>query len=277
MKTPSAFLFTPSISLLPSLRHGLQTKSNDPLGTMISSRKISWENRLNDRFSFTSCCCYESYSDSVEYEEGDDSEAISQFGTFQYWDDMYVGMGDFPQDEYSWYFGWEVIKPFFKEYVPVGGGKDKDNNPRILVPGVGNDPILLDLLGDGYKELTAFDYTKNAIDRQHDLLSYKPDMLDYVTLRVMDARKLDDDWKENKFCAVIEKGALDAIYLSGEGNVEKAVSEMKQVVKSGGIFMSVSGVVPEELRRQLFNTDDWEWVRDGSDDLKAGCFIFRRK
>ena len=148
MKTPSAFLFTPSISLLPSLRHGLQTKSNDPLGTMISSsRKISLENRPDDRFSFTSCCCYESYSDSVEYEGGDDSEAISQFGTFQYWDDMYVGMGDFPQDEYSWYFGWEVIKPFFKEYVPVGGGKDKDNNPRILVPGVGNDPILLDLLG----------------------------------------------------------------------------------------------------------------------------------
>ena len=274
MKRPSAFLLAPRISLSSSLRYGLHTKlKNDPSATIISPRKISWENRL-DGFSFMTC--YESSSNSVEYDEGD-SEAISQFGTFQYWDDMYVGMGDFPQDEYSWYFGWEVIKPFFKEYVPVCVGKDSAQQPRILVPGVGNDPILLDLLGDGYKDLTAFDYTKNAIDRQHDLLSYKPAMSDYVTLRVMDARKLDDDWKENKFCAVIEKGALDAIYLSGEGNVEKAVSEMKQVVKSGGIFLSVSGVVPEELRRQIFNTDDWEWVRDGSDDLKAGCFIFRRK
>jgi hypothetical protein len=71
-------------------------------------------------------------------------------------------------------------------------------------------------------------------------------------------------------------------------------------LQKGGIFVSVSGVVPDELRRNLFpcvdaaasafsddhhqqqqqqhnhHTTYWEWLRDGSQDLKAGCFIFRK-
>jgi len=211
-----------------------------------------------------------------------DSDAKSQFGTFQYWNDMYVGMGDFPQEEYSWYYGWEVIKPYFMKHVDPAKKTSNmssinQQQPRVLIPGIGNDPILLDLLREGYRDLTAFDYTENAISRQEDLLTYTSDGSEYVSLRVMDARKLDDDWSNEKFDAILEKGALDAIYLSGNGNVEKAASELKRVLRSGGIFLSVSGVIPEELRRDLFKTDDWDWIRDGSDDLKAGCFIWRRK
>jgi SAM-dependent methyltransferase len=225
---------------------------------------------------------YLSNNDGVGQAEND-SDAKSQFGTFQYWDDMYVGMGDFPQDEYSWYYGWEVIKPYFKEHVPVEKNKkkvssnsEKSKQPNILIPGIGNDPILLDLLREGYEDLVAFDYTENAISRQEDLLSYTSHGSETVSLKVMDARKLDEDFPNENFDAILEKGALDAIYLSGDGNVEKAASELKRVLKIGGIFLSVSGVVPEELRREIFNTDDWEWIRDGSDDLKAGCFIWRR-
>ena len=31
----------------------------------------------------------------------DDSEALSQFGTRAYWDDVYLGRGDFPSEEYA--------------------------------------------------------------------------------------------------------------------------------------------------------------------------------
>ena len=34
-------------------------------------------------------------------EINDDSEAISAFGTREYWDDLYSGRGDFPADEYT--------------------------------------------------------------------------------------------------------------------------------------------------------------------------------
>jgi hypothetical protein len=41
--------------------------------------------------------------------------------------------------------------------------------------------------------------------------------------------------------------------------------------------MSISGVVPEDVRRTLFPVQDWDWVRDGTMDLKAGCFVWKKK
>mmetsp|Transcript_1502 Transcript_1502/g.2036 ORF Transcript_1502/g.2036 Transcript_1502/m.2036 type:complete len:240 (-) Transcript_1502:103-822(-) len=194
----------------------------------------------------------------------DDMEATSAFGTRQYWDEVYSGVGDFPKEEYSWYYGYSVIKPYFIDAV------SKDST--ILCPGIGNDPILLDLHESGYKNLVAFDYSGHAIDRQKDLLAYQPNAK--VELYEMDARELEISWT-NRFDAVLEKGALDAIFLSGEGNVEKAVQELDRVLKPGGVIISVSGVVPEELRRSLFQC--YEWVRNGSNDLQAGMFVFRKR
>jgi hypothetical protein len=31
------------------------------------------------------------------------------------------------------------------------------------------------------------------------------------------------------------------------------------------------------LRQRLLPETDWEWIRDGINDLKAGCFIFRKR
>jgi SAM-dependent methyltransferase len=197
--------------------------------------------------------------------EYDDSEARSQFGTKEYWDELYVGRGDFPSDEYSWYYDWEGYGKYVKEYIP-------DKVSRILIPGIGNDSILSDLLQNGYEQLTGIDYSDHAIERQIDLISYQYSD-DVAELQSMDARQMDPDWTD-QFTAVIEKGAFDAIYLSGDGNLELTVKEIERVLKQGGVLISVSGVVPPELRRELFK--DWKWLRDGTDDLQAGCFVLTR-
>ena len=206
--------------------------------------------------------------------DNDDSQARSQFGTKDYWDDMYEGFGDFSKDEYEWYFGWSDIKPLFRQHVPA----DTSATTKLLIPGMGNDPLLLDLVGAGYRDITAFDYSEGAVERQAELLSYDSNAEDAVTLLCRDARALDEDWT-NAFDAVLEKGCLDALYLSDEtdGNVAKAAEEMHRVLKPGGIFMSVSGVVPAELRREIFDTEKYEWLRDGTDDLKAGCFVWKKR
>lgn len=232
----------------------------------------------------------ETSSSTTHRTDFDDSNAQSQFGTKSYWDDMYSGMGDFSSEEYSWYFGWGEIKSHFVEYAPQPLKKsnkkkrkgDDDNNdrteiePKMLVPGIGNDSILLDLYNHGYSDITAFDYSQSAVDRQTELLSYNSQASDDIKLKVRDGRKLDAEW-ESRFDIIFEKGALDAIYLSGDGYVNLAVEELMRVIKQGGIFISVSGVVPQELRRKLFPTDQWEWLRDGSEDLRAGCFVWKRR
>mmetsp|Transcript_22563 Transcript_22563/g.64916 ORF Transcript_22563/g.64916 Transcript_22563/m.64916 type:complete len:256 (+) Transcript_22563:102-869(+) len=207
--------------------------------------------------------------------ENDDSEARSQFGTKDYWDDMYQGYGDFDKDEYEWYFGWSEIKPFFQQHVPIPDASDRT---KLLIPGMGNDPLLLDLVGAGYRDITAFDYSEGAVERQTELLSYDSNAEDAVALLCRDARALDEDWT-NAFDAILEKGCLDALYLSDEsdGNVVKSAEELHRVLKPGGIFMSVSGVVPAELRREIFSTEKYEWLRDGTDDLKAGCFVWKKR
>jgi SAM-dependent methyltransferase len=179
----------------------------------------------------------------------------------------YAGRGDFPADEYSWYYGWETLGKHVKEYIP--------KESHILLPGIGNDPVLADLVQAKYFRLTAMDYSEYAVERQQDLLSFTklPQAAD-IHICQGDVRRLPVEWS-GQFDAVVEKGVLDAVYLSGDGNVEQAVDNLHRVLRPGGIFISVSGVVPEELRKSLFQ--DWTWLRDGSDDLQAGCFVFRKK
>ena len=44
-----------------------------------------------------------------------DDDARSQFGTKEYWDELYLGRGDFPSDEYSWYYDWGGYGSYVKE------------------------------------------------------------------------------------------------------------------------------------------------------------------
>jgi len=218
--------------------------------------------------------------DYTKYQKVDDSDAKarSDFGTKWYWDSMYDGMGDFDASEYSWYYGHEVIKPLLEDFVLDSTTSLDKSNISILIPGSGNDPLLLDLYTAGFRHLTAFDYSQGAIDRQHDLLEYLPmgSDTDNIHLSVQDARTLPEEWSQS-FDVIIEKGALDAIYLSGDGNFEQSVKEFERVLKKNSICISCSGVVPEDLRREGFSKEEWEWLRDGSDDLKAGSFVFKRR
>jgi len=210
-------------------------------------------------------------------EDDADADAQSQFGTKTYWDSIYEGTGDFSMNEYSWYYGFEVLKPILQEFVGASSAIEKQQL-SILVPGCGNDPLLLDLYNAGYHTLAAFDYSSSAIERQHELFEYLPmgSHLENVNLTVEDARSLPQEWSE-QFDVILEKGALDAIYLSGNGSFERSVTEFARVIKPGGHCISASGVVPEKLRRDRFGKDKWEWLRDGSADLKAGCFVLKRR
>ena len=287
-------IILPAFAITPIVTFYHESPTIQPSNPFYSRSRLHQFTSLNSEFDKD----YSKYSLSLP---DVDYDAKSQFGTKLYWDAMYEGMGEFAADEYSWYYGYEVIRPLLLEYgAQLFSFMNDENNEEgveeallqtitskdtsqlsILIPGCGNDPLLLDLFNDGYQKLTAFDYSLGAIERQRELLEYLPTTTTekkYIELRVEDARALPTEWT-NTYDIIIEKGALDAIYLSGDddSNLERAILEFERVLRPGGICISCSGVVPEILRREKFRTTAWVWLRDGIGDLRAGCFVFRKR
>lgn len=251
-------------------------------------------------------------SDEDIEEEEDTVNAQSAFGTKKYWNEMYSGRGDFSSDQYSWYYGWETIQPFWlqatqllihsnssyyqKKYMTNSTLHQNSQEfyssmaRRVLLPGVGNDSdMIYKIYKNGHCNITAIDYSPRAIERLQDFLPFLlPSHHHKIQLYVMDARRLDPKWS-NYFDIIFEKGTLDAIYLSScrsdSKNLKLAISELHRVLRPEGVLLSVSGVIPESVRREMFpstnatdnNSECWEWIRDGSNDLQAGCFILRKK
>lgn len=149
-----------------------------------------------------------------------------------------------------------------------------EKSNKILIPGVGNDASLVDMYDDGYIHLTAMDYAPEGIERCRDLLGphrVQGDTSDVgVELIVADARDLSDCFDDDSFDAVLEKGTLDAIFLSGGKDKEKAfenlnmaISELSRCVKPGGIFMSITAVVVDNIQASFDEREDaWECLVD---------------
>ena len=86
--------------------------------------------------------------------------AGNKYGRKDYWDDLYRGSGSdgLPAEAFSWYCGWSELEPFWSELVASG-------TPRVLVPGMGNDRSLVELYDAGWRDVTAFDYSEDAVTR----------------------------------------------------------------------------------------------------------------
>jgi SAM-dependent methyltransferase len=222
----------------------------------------------------TSCCAFSvivpSSSTSSLLLAHDTPAALSEptdsnFGRKDYWNEFYA---DSSKDDstattpFSWYSEWHDLAPFVQELIP-------DFSASILIPGVGNDSMLRDMYDAGYQQLTAFDYAEIGVLCAMKLLQDRP-----VKVIVADARDLIA-FADDEFHAILEKGTLDAIYLSGgknktvgATNLQMAVSELARVTKPGGIVISLTAAcvdaVSAALEKELLGRGCWTCVRDGS-------------
>ena len=193
----------------------------------------------------------------------------SNFGRKDYWNEVYAASSR--NSSFSWYSEWKDLAPLVQELIP-------STQCRILIPGVGNDSMLRDMYDAGYTNLVAFDYAPEGVACAMDLMQDRP-----VEIMVADARNLNMVFSDDAFDAVLDKGTLDAIYLSGgksnktlgATNLGWAIQEFKRVTKPGGIIMSLSAACVDAVRQswadqQIYNDchDDgdrqWTCVRDGS-------------
>ena len=65
-----------------------------------------------------------------------------QFGRLSFWEESYKASDG---DSFSWYCDeWADLEPFWADLVP-------DRGARVLIPGVGNDPTMVDLYDAGWE------------------------------------------------------------------------------------------------------------------------------
>jgi ubiquinone/menaquinone biosynthesis C-methylase UbiE len=143
----------------------------------------------------------------------------------------------------------------------------------VLIPGMGNDGSVVDMYESGYRNLTAFDYAPAGIDCARRLLGENRMRTEItspgVTLLVADARNLP--FEHSSFDAVLDKGTLDAIYLSGGRDkalgaryLDMTVKELARVVVEGGVVVSITAACVDAVQNAFHNsTDYWTCIRDG--------------
>jgi Methyltransferase domain len=219
----------------------------------------------------------------------------NNYGRQEFWNDLYE-----QQSNFSWYAGWDDLRPFVEDFIGTATGADaadageKNKSVEILLPGVGNDATLVDMYDDGrgYNHITALDYAPEAIERCREMLQQRKqhrsasvvaaaadsdvddsDIPNGIRLCVADARDLTGILEDNTFDLILEKGTLDAIYLSGGENktlafenMDLAVTELGRCVKPGSIWISLAGVVPDEIQRAMDGREEWK-CRVHKDDL----------
>lgn len=187
-------------------------------------------------------------------------EPNNQFGNQDYWAKTYT-----QESEFSWYCGWEELEPFFNEIVP-------EKSSKVLIPGIGNDGCIRDMFDSGYTHLSAFDYAPEGVECAKKL--FGPSRLKLMDdMRVADARSLPYD--DETYDAVLDKGTLDSIYLSGgtdkdlaRKHLGMAVEELSRVLKRGGIAFCVTAACVDAVQESFDACNDhqrcWKQIRDGS-------------
>uniref|UniRef100_A0A7S3RQP4 Methyltransferase type 11 domain-containing protein n=1 Tax=Emiliania huxleyi TaxID=2903 RepID=A0A7S3RQP4_EMIHU len=200
--------------------------------------------------------------------------AGNKYGRKDYWDDLYRGSGSdgLPAEAFSWYCGWSELEPFWSELVASG-------TPRVLVPGMGNDRSLVELYDAGWRDVTAFDYSEDAVTRARALVGRRD-----VRLLCADATALP--FADASFDAVLDKGTLDAVGIAGDTRLQEAVAELTRTTAAGGVVVTVSRALEPSSLLSAFTGQDWKVERDGglhvaeggevSTDLAAGLFAWRR-
>jgi len=186
----------------------------------------------------------------------------SNFGRREYWNDIYT-----KQEDFSWYSGWQELEPFVRELVP-------EESSHVLIPGMGNDGAIVDMYDAGYHNLTAFDYAEAGVECARKLLGderIRAEKVDTpgVTLLVADARDLP--FGNNLFDAVLDKGTLDAIFLSGgrdkelaAKHLDMAVSELGRVLTKDGVVISISAACVDAVQKAFESRNEWKQLWDGT-------------
>lgn len=158
-----------------------------------------------------------------------------RFATVAHWDEAY-SKGEYG-DSYEWYdIAWSELQPHLSSVVPDNGTRSID----VLVSGCGNSPNSAAMAAAGFaRRLVSVDFSSKVIDAMRQM---HPE-LEWALSDVRKLEQFDDD----SFDLIFDKGALDATRGSKDVEVSKAVfAAYQRVLRPGGSLALVTSCMEEE-------------------------------
>jgi hypothetical protein len=217
-----------------------------------------------------------------------------------------------PSDKYSWYCGWTELQPFWDMLITplITDGDDNKQSVKVLIAGIGNDITPIQMYDDGWTNMIAFDYSEDGVCRAKEL--FGPDRLLSLQQQENDCNNVGNDNDDEQSTvdatissscnggggsaklitadcrslpipnghidAILDKGTLDAIYITGPEVFQDSVKELTRVTScDGGMIVCISAVIPQEVMLDAFGSNScysssrsdngeeccWETVHDG--------------
>jgi len=126
---------------------------------------------------------------------------------------------------------------------------------QVLMSGCGNSQLSEQLYDAGFKNITNIDISEKVINQMRISNTNRPEM----NWMIMDVNNMR--MEDNMFNVVLDKGTLDAMMSSEEGDktVEKAFKEITRVLKVGGRYLVLSLAQDNVLQLMLdfFSSHNW--------------------
>lgn len=165
------------------------------------------------------------------------------YGEAEYWEERYRD----EDGEYEWFLSWNEAATRLNKYV--SGAKTSLNL------GCGNSPMAQEMLESGVESVLSIDVSPTVIEK----MKKKYEGNEKLLWAVMDCTKLE--CPSDEYDLVVDKGTLDALYCSDRAQdvVAKTLSEIRRVLKPGGLFIDISFGAPAS-RAQLTQTKEMALV-----------------
>ena len=160
----------------------------------------------------------------------------TEYFSQQYWEGRYAWFSE----RMDWYTNYNQLNRDFKINNIIKEKYPRNTYKRkILEMGCGNSTLSYDLYNEGFKNITAIDFSTVVIKKMLDI--YKDTNINY---KVCDFNNMKIYFGQNAFDIIIEKAGLDSIATKGTKDVPdllyKIFTNIHYVLCHGGILLSFS-------------------------------------
>ncbi|CAM6012738.1 unnamed protein product [Sphagnum balticum] len=170
----------------------------------------------------------------------------------EYWDERFE-----EEEHYEWFKDYSHFRDLLLSHV-----KPTD---RVLEVGAGNSHLSEEMYRDGITNITCTDLSPVAVKRMHTRFQEFPGQC----MVAAEANMLNLPFEDQSFDVVIEKGAMDVLFVdSGDpwspkqevtDRVHSMLAETHRVLTSKGLFISIAFGQPH-FRRPMFEAEGFTWT-----------------